>query len=138
MDAMSTREMKASALKARDVVRLIHEAAKLSMESGEQPLLDWDAIRDALDVVGVAKVSDLAQQAPELSEALERVRALAGTHTVPFHYWELADDQDKLALLMLEEERIAFKERDEVWLVPLYRRGLGLRLAPRRRERVLR
>jgi len=139
MDAMSTRKQLASALKARDVVRLLAVASKLSVGRGsDDRLLEWSAILEALDVVGQEKVRELREQNPELGHALERIGNLRAEKTVPFRYPEISDGDDRLALLQLEEQDIAWQERREVWLVPLYRRGLGLRLAPRRRERVLR
>lgn len=142
MDAMSTRnQAAASALKARDVIRFLAEASHRSLAKPsvtEGPLLDWRSILDALDEVGKAKVNELREQYPSIGTVLARIAALKGTHKVPFRYEELPVDEDRLALLTLEVNEIAFRERNEVWLIPLYRRGLGLELAPRRRERVFR
>lgn len=137
MDAMSTRKRKASALTARDVVRFLHEAATRSLGHGDEPpLLVWDAVRGALETVGVEKVKELREMVPTLGDALDHIAALQG-YTVPFRYHKLPNDASRLALLELENQEIAFRVRGEVWLLPLYWRGLGLRLAPRRRERVL-
>lgn len=138
MDAMSTRKPSASALKAREVVRFVHEAARRSIGHGDrEPLLVWEAVRAALDAVGIEKVRELREMIPKLGTALDRIEALRD-FAVPFRYHELPDDGARLALLELESHEIAFRVRGEVWLLPLYRRGLRLRLAPRRRERVVR
>jgi cellulose biosynthesis protein BcsQ len=138
MDALCTRSAEVQEVQARDLVRLVAKAAELSIGQGWQDrLLAPQAIRDALPSVGRSKIVDIAEEFPPLGRALERMRALTALR-VPFTRADLMTDEDRLALAELENAGIAWRDRDEIWLVSLYRRGLGMQLQPRRRERVLR
>ncbi len=135
MDALCTRNEE---VQARDLVRLLAKAAVLSIGQGwDDRLLAPQAIRDALESVGRSKIDEIIEEMPDLGSALERFQALK-TLRIPFEYTDLLKDEDRLALARLENAGIAWRDGEEIWLVSLYRRGLGVPLKPRRRERVLR
>jgi MinD-like ATPase involved in chromosome partitioning or flagellar assembly len=137
LDALSTRQ---DEVQARDLVRLIAEAANRSRGNDDwtDRLLAPPAIRDALETVGRKKIAEIVEEQPQLGQALERFRVLANTLRIPFAPSELRSNEDQLALVRLEDAGIAWRDRGEVWLVSLYRRGLGIWLDGRRREKVLR
>lgn len=137
LDALSTRR---DEVQARDLVRLIAESARLSRgnEDWADRLLVPQAIRNALETVGQKKIDEILEEQPQLGQALVRFRVLANTLRVPFTPSELQSNDDQLALVLLEDAGIASRDRGEVWLVPLYRKGLGISLDGRRREKVLR
>lgn len=136
LDALSTRK---DEVQARDLIRLLAESAEQSVDAGwEDRILAPGAIRDALEEVGKSKIDELKEERPTLGRALDRIRKLADRIRVPFTTSDLTTDEDKLALLRLEDAGIAWRDGEEIWLVSLYRRGLGLQLQPRRREKVLR
>lgn len=139
LDALSTLQ---DEVQARDLVRLIAEAAHLSSSQGrgewDDRLLAPQAIRDALEKVGKKKIEEIVEEEPLLGEALKRFAVLGTSLRVPFTPAELPSDDDRLALVRLEDAGIARREGSEIWLVSLYRRGLGMQLQGARRERVLR
>jgi len=136
MDALSTRREE---VQARDLVRLLAESAHLSVGQGwEDRILAPQAIRDALEKVGRAKIEEIREEQPELGEALEYFQSLGAQLRVPFRIDELAGDGGSRALLRLESAGIAWRDGEDYWLVSLYRRGLKIQLQSGRRERVLR
>lgn len=137
LDALSTRQ---DELQARDLVRLLAEAAARSRDrvEWEDRLLAPQAIRDALETVGQMKIREIVEEEPRLGAALERFRVLAASLRVPFTPADLPTDEDRLALVRLEDAGIAWRDGTQIWLISLYRRGLGIQMQPARRERVLR
>lgn len=137
LDALSTRQ---GEVQARDLVRLIADAASRSVGKNEwaDRLLAPQSIRDALETVGQKKIEEIVEEQPLLGRALERFRALGGMLRVPFKPSELPSDEDRVALVRLEDAGIAWRDGSDIWLVSLYRRGLGIQLYGDRRERVLR
>jgi MinD-like ATPase involved in chromosome partitioning or flagellar assembly len=133
MDALSTRKEE---VQARDLVRLLAESAGLSIGMGwEDRILAPQAIRDALEKVGIAKIAEITE---ELGDALERFKTLGAEIRVPFRIGAMKEDASRLALSRLEASGIAWRDGEDYWLVSLYRRGLRIQLQPGRRERVLR
>lgn len=127
-------------VQARDLVRLIAESARRSRGNADwtDRLLVPQAIRDAVETVGQKKIDEIVQEQPQLGEALERFRVLGSTLRVPFTPAELRSNDDQLALVRLEDAGIAWRHRGEIWLIPLYRKGLGISLDIIRRRKILR
>jgi Mrp family chromosome partitioning ATPase len=136
MDALSTRKEE---VQARDLVRLLAESARLSVSQGwEDRILAPQAIRNALQHVGTARIGEIIEEEPELGEALTHFKTIGAQVRVPFRITQLTTIGDLAALARLETAGIAWRDGEDYWLVSLYRRGLCIQLQPGRRERVLR
>jgi len=137
LDALSTWQ---DEVQARDLVRLLAEAAARSKgrDEWDDRLLAPQAIRDALETVGQKKIEEIVEEQPQLGAALNLFRVLGATLRVPFTAADLPSDDERLALVRLEDAGIARRDGQEIWLVSLYRRGLGMQLQGARREKVLR
>ncbi|CAL9467753.1 hypothetical protein SUDANB171_02758 [Streptomyces sp. enrichment culture] len=124
-------------IQARDVVRFLREAARVSVEDERWPdrVLTPAAMREALAVCSGAKVDEINQENPRLGKLLRAMSAHAESVKMPFEASDVrltADDVEAL-----EQWGALARDADGRYRMPeIYRHALGFRT--RGRARVVR
>jgi hypothetical protein len=125
-------------IQARDIVRFLHLAAQRSAATSqwEDRVLTPTAIRDAVADCSTAKIGEISQENPALSQVFEKLKALASDlKSVPFRRDEAGLTAEEL--LMLELNGIVVAEEDGYYMPEIFRRGLDFRLPLGKRPKVL-
>lgn len=125
-------------IQARDLVRFLHEAAR-----GSEPDTFWKdrilvptAIKSALQVCSTEKINEISIENNELKEIFNKLRDLSQEYRqIPF-----VRDQTGLTIEQvqtLENNGVAYLEKEEYYIPEIYRAGLGFKLKAGARPRVL-
>jgi MinD-like ATPase involved in chromosome partitioning or flagellar assembly len=125
-------------IQARDLVRFLHEAAR-----GSEPDMYWKdrilvptAIKGALQVCSTEKINEISIENNELNEIFNKLRDLSQEYRqIPF-----VRDQTGLTIEQvqtLENNDVAYLEKEEYYIPEIYRAGLGFKLKAGARPRVL-
>ncbi|MDF5716257.1 MAG: ParA family protein [Rhizonema sp. NSF051] len=137
-------------LQARDIVRFLYHAAKITVDSSKEVQFDkWStsrllppaAIRRALEPCSKGKVTEVEEEYPDFKEWVRKVSEYPlNVKQVPFSIESLS--MDSSTVRMLEDMGVIYedKDRDEVarfYMPEIFRAGLEFSLAARARPRVL-
>jgi len=125
-------------IQARDLVRFLYEAAR-----GSEPDTYWKdrilvptAIKGALQVCSTEKINEISIENNELKEIFNKLRDLSQEYRqIPF-----VRDQAGLTIEQvqtLENNGVAYLEKEEYYIPEIYRAGLGFKLKAGARPRVL-
>lgn len=126
-------------IQARDVVRLIHHAARGSAEQDDRfhdRILDPRSMRKALADWGEEKVRELGEEDRQLAKIFDGLEnAPHAKKQVPFAAKELGLDDDRLEYL--RQRGIIYDDRGEIYITELVRVGLGFEMGNGARPRVV-
>ncbi|MBA9055143.1 KGGVGR-motif variant AAA ATPase [Streptomyces murinus] len=121
-------------IQARDIVRFLCEAAKVSVGDGRwsDRVLTPAAMRRALVACSRAKVEEIGQENPRLGELLRRMSSFSESVKMPFEASDVALESDEAQ--DLEEWGALAKDVDGRYRMPeIYRHALGFRTQGRAR-----
>ncbi|WP_153813557.1 AAA family ATPase [Streptomyces sp. SUK 48] len=121
-------------IQARDIVRFLCEAAKVSVGDGRwsDRVLTPAAMRRALVACSRAKVEEIGQENPRLGELLQRMSSFSESVKMPFEASDVALESDEAQ--DLEEWGALAKDADGRYRMPeIYRHALGFRTQGRAR-----
>jgi hypothetical protein len=137
-------------LQARDIVRLLFNAAKITVESSKEVqfekwttsrILPPQAIRRALTPCSQEKVSEAAEEYPDFKRWVGEVSELPQSlKQIPFSTEDLKINQ--ATMTMLDDMGVIYEDRDRsdgarFYMPEIFRAGLNFNLANRARPRVL-
>jgi len=125
-------------LQARDLVRFLHEAAMRSKSDAywKDRILVPAAIKGALQVCSNEKIKEISIENIDLKEIFNKLSELSQENRlIPF-----VRDQTGLTIEQvqtLENNGVAYLEKEEYYIPEIYRAGLGFKLKAGARPRVL-
>jgi hypothetical protein len=127
-------------IQARDVVRLVHHAAKRSIDETDgrfdDRLLDPRAMRKAVQDWGEAKIDELAEEDNHLAKIFEALRSVPQkSKQVPFQADELG--LDKSHVEYLRQRGILYDDNGKIYITELVRVGLGFEMGNGARPRIV-
>jgi hypothetical protein len=125
-------------LQPRDILRFVAVAARESHEDRRwtDRLLTPTAVKRAVEICGVEKVSELGEENPELKEIFEQLSELdPDLKVTPFSAEQAGLDSARIRAM--EIAGIIFREGETFNLPEIFRLGLGFRLRRGARPRVL-
>jgi len=127
-------------LQARDMVRLIAEAARgsseMAGESHSDRLLAPTALKNALRACGNKKIEELEQEAPPLRSIFGKIRGTSDAdRQTPFLEGAFGLTSDEIGLL--DAQGLVTRDGREYYVPELVRLGLGIGLSRRGRPRML-
>lgn len=125
-------------IQARDVVRLLHLAARYSMEDRywQDRVLTPQAMRNALPECSRRKIGDIEQENEELKKVFTHLRRLPEkSRWVPFMPEQVQLGAEQLTVL--EQSGVVFRVRDKCYMPEIYRLGLDFRLTSRAKPQIL-
>lgn len=125
-------------IQARDLVRFLYEAAR-----GSEPDTYWKdrilvptAIKGALQACSTEKIKEISIENNELKDVFKKLRDLSQEYKqIPF-----VREQTGLTIEQvqaLENNGVAYLEKEEYYIPEIYRAGLGFKLKAGARPRVL-
>ena len=125
-------------VQARDLVRLIHTAAKgsLSDKYWKDRILAPTEIRKAVEVCGIEKIEEITKENPKLGAILNKLKEL----TDDLKFAPFDREQTKLTpddLNYLEDNGVILREEEMYYMSEIFRLGLGFKGASRGRNRVV-
>ncbi|NVB42765.1 ParA family protein [Pseudenhygromyxa sp. WMMC2535] len=126
-------------IQARDVVRMVHHAAKRSIDEDarfEDRILDPRAMRKALEDWGKEKVEELKEEDKRLAGIFSKIEAAPpGNKQIPFKAKKL--NLDESSLEYLRSRGIAFDDSGDIYITELVRHGLGFTMGNGARPRIV-
>ena len=125
-------------IQARDLVRLLHEAAKASIRDTywKDRLLVPTAIRTAIGECSKTKIEEIQSENPVLGGVFTRLTGLQDDKKqIPFTREQVSLDIDDLKIL--EDNGVVLREGEEYYMPEIFRLGLGFTLKTGKRPRVL-
>ncbi|MFN7938652.1 MAG: AAA family ATPase [Bryobacteraceae bacterium] len=127
-----------SQIQARDLVRLVADAAKHSVVQTQwmDRLLTPTAVRQAVRYCSTQKVEEISQENPALKNIFSKLRDVdAEKRYVPFTREDVDVSKEELALV--EANGIVVMEKDKYYLAEIFRHALDYKLPKGARPRVL-
>lgn len=126
-------------IQARDIVRLLHHAARRSVyrdERFDDRLLDPRAMRQALKDWGAEKIGELEDEDTRLKAIFDRLRRVSQhSKRVPFNAEDIG--LDKTSVEYLRSRGIIYDDGGEIYITELVRVGLGFEMGNGARPRVV-
>lgn len=125
-------------IQARDVVRLLHLAARYSVEDRrwEDRILTPPAMRKALPECSERKIGDIEQENEELKKIFTDLRRLPQEERrVPFTPEQVQLSAEQLHVL--EQNGVIFRDRDACYMPEIYRLGLDFALGSGAKPQIL-
>lgn len=125
-------------VQARDVIRLLRVASKLSTpdEHWADRILTPNALRKAPRICGKEKVEEIGQESPTLRAIFDRLQKLPEhMRVVPFLPEETQLTADEVALL--DRSGVVLREEDGYYMPEMFRHGLGFSVPGGARPKVL-
>ncbi|MFH0729487.1 MAG: ParA family protein [Pseudomonadota bacterium] len=125
-------------IQSRDLVRFLHQAARGSANntSWKDRILIPTAIRDALKACSKEKITEIGVENNDLKKIFTKLRELpAESRQIPFVREQVGLDIDQIQAL--ENNGVAYGEKEEYYMPEIYRDGLGFKLKAGARPRVL-
>lgn len=124
-------------IQARDIIRLLYEAAKLAknLQLTNDRLLPPKALKDALSPCGAEKIREIKQEMKELESSINALQE--SRKSIPL---KISDFRDMRIENISELEDFGFifgNEDGEYYLPEIYRQGLGLDLSRGARPKVV-
>lgn len=124
-------------IQARDVIRFLHESAKLQSQTGQMPtdrLLAPPALRSAPQYCGQQKIIEVFKEISILEGQLKQLKE--SNLRIPATEDELRSN-GVTNFSLLEEFGILLRDADKYYLPEIYRQGLGLALNSGARPKVV-
>jgi len=125
-------------LQARDLVRFLHEAARGSESDmyWKDRMLIPSAIRAALQFCSNEKIKEISIENIDLKEVFNKLRELPPENRlIPFTREQTGLTIEQVQTL--ENNGVAYLEKEEYYIPEIYRAGLGFKLKAGARPRVL-
>jgi hypothetical protein len=125
-------------LQARDLVRFLHEAARGSESDmyWKDRMLIPSAIRAALQFCSNEKIKEISIENIDLKEIFNKLRELPPENRlIPFTREQTGLTIEQVQTL--ENNGVAYLEKEEYYIPEIYRAGLGFKLKAGARPRVL-
>jgi hypothetical protein len=115
-------------IKARDLVRFLHEASKRSTPGDnyyDDRLLSPRAMRDAVDPCSSQRVAETGEENPELNEIFDKIKGLPESRReLPWILEQAVARIGVEAIRTLEGNGVFFRDGDEYYVPEIYRNGL--------------
>ncbi len=126
-------------IQARDIVRLLNQAAKDSQKERykSERILVPQVIRNSVDECSKRKIEEISQENPTLGKILNKLKDKLDldSRRIPFSQEQVKLEPGEISIL--EDNGVITKERGEYYMPEIFRRGLEFKYRIGARPRVI-